>query len=172
MPNTALQALYTDPRLIFELAAQVEPPKVLAERYELDPQFLEEMLQVPQVKRLIAQKRKELDDAGYSLSQKAKLMFEDLLPTIYRKAKAEDISLSGVLSAAEFLRKVAGLDKQEVNANQGDKFSITINFSGAPTLGGSQAAVQVIDAVALPVLDLPDPPTYIQRVSSNELAYE
>lgn len=166
MTTTALQALHADPRLIFELAAQVEPPKVLAERYDLDPQFLEEMLQHPQVKKLVAQKKKELDDAGYGLAQKAKLMFEDLLPTIYKKAKSEDISLSGVLAAAEFLRKVAGMDKPEQQA-QGEKFSITINFGGAPA-----QLPQVIEVTATPAIDLPETPSYLQSPKLDSLNAE
>lgn len=160
--TTSQTLLDLDPKLVFDLAARVDPPAVVAERYGLDPDFLSELMETPHVKRLISTKRKELDDGGFALAAKAKLMFEDMLPDIYRRAKSENATLSGVLEAAKFMRTVAGLDKQDVNAQQ-EKFSITIQFGGAQPAPSTRIT---IDAQATPVADLDNPPPYLARVSA------
>ena len=129
MSNAALSHIHADPKLIFELAARVEPPEVIAANYDLDPAFLAEMVELPHVKKMIKAKKKELDDAGWVLASKAKLMFEDLLADVYKKAKSPDAGLSSVLETAKFMRTVAGLDRPE--ADKGERFGITINIGGS-----------------------------------------
>lgn len=161
--------LTTDAKLIFELAARMDPPEVLAEKYGLDPDYLLEMVETPHVKRMVADKRAELESQGFVLAQKAKLMFEDLLPDIYRRAKKQDVTLSGVLEAAKFFRSVAGLDKVESQANAGSRFSITINLP-SPGAPAAQAITIDVDTAALD-----QPPSYIPRVAApvcTDLAYE
>ena len=155
-----------DPKLIFDLASMVDPPHVVAQNYGLDPTYLQEVIETPHVKRLIRAKRKELDEAGFVLATKAKLMFEDLLPDIYKKAKSENTTLGGVLEAAKFLRVVAGLDQQAASAATQEKFSITIQFSNAP-----QTQPVTIDVAATPVAELDNPPAYIPRASNADLEY-
>lgn len=137
--NSAIQDIYTDPKLIFELAAGVESIEALAARYELDEAFLRELMDNPHIKRQLAERRKELDESGYTLAQKAKLCFEDLLGTVYIKARDKEATLTSVLAAAEFFRKVAGLDKKDVADVGPERFNITINIGGqgktlAPTV--------------------------------------
>jgi len=132
MSTTALDAIHTSPQLIFELASGVDSLDAIAERYELDAPFLRELMANPRVKKVISEKRKELDETGYTLAQKAKLCFEDLLQEVYKKARLPTAPLSATLAAAEFFRKVAGMDKQDASVAQ-DKFSITINLGGAQT---------------------------------------
>lgn len=139
----ATQLLGLDPKLVFDLAARVDPPNVIAANYGLDPQYLSEVVEIPHVKTLINAKRKELDDTGFVLAAKAKLMFEDLLPDVYKKAKSENTTLSGVLEAAKFMRTVAGLDKQDLGNGPAEKFSITINFSGAAPSSPAQTIIDV-----------------------------
>lgn len=164
--TSAAQLLDLDPKLVFDLAARVDPPAAIAARYGLDPTYLAEVMETPHVKRMISAKRKELDDAGFVLAAKAKLMFEDLMPDVYRKAKSENTTLSGVLEAAKFLRTVAGLDKQDPGAQPGEKFSIQIVFSGQ-----QPSAPVTIDVQATPVIELPPPPDYIPRTASSDLEY-
>jgi hypothetical protein len=137
MSNAALSQIHTDPKLVFELAARVEPPEVIAANYDLDPDFLMELMEVPHVKKLIRDKRKELDEGGFVLAAKAKLMFEDLLADVYKKAKAPETGLGGVLEAAKFMRTIAGMDKPEQSA--GEKFGITINIGS----GGGSVSVDI-----------------------------
>ena len=177
--NTAIDDLYTSPKLLFELAAGVEPLDAIADRYELDEAFLRELVEKPNVKRMLSERRKELEESGYTLAQKAKLCFEDLLGTVYTKARAPDASLAAVLSAAEFFRKVAGLDKREIDIGAGDKFSITINIGGAPSLNLTQAAKPVIDVEdALDInqqytdLDVLQDDTLLALNNQFEYAYE
>lgn len=160
---TSQTLLDLDPKLVFDLAARVDPLATVADRYGLDPQFLAELAESPHVNRLIKAKRKELDDAGFVLATKAKLMFEDLLPDIYRRAKGENSTLSGVLEAAKFLRTVAGLDKQDPGNLAGEKFSITIQFGGASAPASAPAqSTSTIDVTPTRVsIDLPPTPAYI-----------
>lgn len=141
--SQSTQLLDLDPKLVFDLAARVDPPHVIAATYGLDPQYLSEVMETPHVKSLVAAKRKELEDGGFVLEQKAKLMFEDLLPDLYRKAKSENTTLSGVLEVAKFMRTVARLDRQDVGAAQAEKFSITIQFSGSSPSPSSQTVIDI-----------------------------
>jgi hypothetical protein len=125
------------------------------------------MMETAHVKRAINQKRKELDEGGYVLAAKAKLMFEDLLPDVYRKAKSENTTLSGVLEAAKFMRTVAGLDKQDVANQQQEKFSITIQFSNPPP--GSQPIANSVTVIDMN--DIPVAPGYLPKASNAELEY-
>jgi hypothetical protein len=163
----ANQMLDLDPKLVFDLAARVDPPHVVAANYGLDPQFLLEVIETPHVKKVITAKRRELDEAGFALAMKAKLCYEDLMGDVYRKAKGENATLSGVLEAAKFFRTAAGLDKVDANAGQQEKFSITIQFGGAPQ-------PTTIDVVATRV-DLPSPPEFLQKemaLGLSDLAYD
>lgn len=162
--TNANHLLDLDPKLVFDLAARVDPPQVVADRYGLDPQYLAEVMAIPHVRRLVAAKRRELDDAGFVLSAKAKLMFEDLLPDVYRKAKSENATLSGVLEAAKFMRTVAGLDRQDPG-NTSEKFSITIQF------GGQSAPPTTIDVTATTSPGLTNVPSYVPRVVNTDLEY-
>ena len=156
----ARQLLTADPKLIFELASRMDPPEVIADRYGLDTDFLLQMMEVPHVKRAIADKRAELDKGGFVLAAKARLMFEDLLPEVYLRAKSKDATLSGILESAKFLRQVAGLDKQDPAERAQDRFSITINFSGASGPAGAQVVVNVGGDEH----QLPEPPSYLASV--------
>lgn len=173
--SEADQLLTLDPKLVFDLAARVETPAAVAAKYGLDPQYLAEVMESPHVQRVISAKRKELDDANFALTAKAKLMFEDLLPDIYKKAKSENTTLSGVLEAAKFMRTVAGLDKQDPSVAQQEKFSITIQFGGAPAnVRADQTRSQTVDVVATEVIDdLGRAPAYLSRAqaSNAELEY-
>ena len=130
MSQSAIETLHTDPKLVFDLASGLETLKTIADRYELDVDFLQELMDNPRIKKIVAEKKKELDDTGYTLAQKAKLCFEDLLGDVYKKARDPGASLGATLAAAEFFRKVANLDRPDSGA-QADKFSITINLAGA-----------------------------------------
>lgn len=158
--------LKLDPKVVFDLAARVDSPDTIARRYDLDEGYLGQVMQSPHVQRLVETKRKELNDAGYILATKAKLMFEDLLPDLYRKAKGEGATLAGILDAAKFLRTVAGLDKQDAGNNASERFSITIQFGG-----GAAPAPDTRLTIDGQAVRLEDPPPYVPRASTNDLAY-
>jgi hypothetical protein len=163
----ALTQAHLDPRLIFELAAQVERPEVIALNYDMEPTYLVELMESTHVKRLIREKKAELDKTGYALATKAKLCFEDLLGDVYTKAKGVDATLNGVMEAAKFFRTVAGLDKPET-AGPGEKFSINIQLSASGT-----ANIQVSTGLQRPVepitldmedFELPARPSYLKDI--------
>jgi hypothetical protein len=182
MNTLARTALNLDPRIIFDLAAQIDPPDVVAQEHGMDLGVLLALMENEQVKRAIADKRKELKETGFTLAAKAKLCFEDLLSDVYKKAKAPDVSLSATLNAADFFRKVAGLDRQDLSTQQ-EKFSISINLTGvtgtatvafnplAPNTQKKAAAFTVEDAQESLPSDLPEFITPALADSNVELEY-
>lgn len=157
------------PRLVFDLAARVDPLPVLADNYGLDEQYLTQVMELPHVKRLIFEKRKELDDAGFVLAAKAKLCYEDLLGDVYKKAKSENATLSGVLEAAKFFRTASGLDKQDASAQQAEKFSITINIGGEVQQPLTIDMVQNVMPTGVVEIDfeaLPPTPDWVPKISA------
>lgn len=167
-PSSAIDRAFIQPQLIFELAAKIDRPEVVAERYGLDPDFLLQVMETPRVKALIRDKQSELEKTGYSLAMKAKLCFEDLLGDVYVKAKKPDATLNGVLEAAKFMRTVAGLDKTDLGSAA--KFSISINIGGQKTV---LTATQTPDVVDVEDVSLPPKPEYLAgiRTFGNPLAY-
>jgi len=152
-PITALQELHTDTKLLFDLAAGVESLDDIADRYGLAPEMLLTLIERPNIRRAIKERKKELDDTGYSMAAKAKLCFEDLLGDVYKKSKKEDASLSALLASAEFFRRVAGLDKQDVNKGDNEKFSISINLGNPAATSAQNITVTVTEAQKTTVPD-------------------
>ena len=170
----ALSQITIDPKLVFELAAQVETPQELATRYEVDEDELQSLLETPHIKRLIREKRAELEKSGYTLAAKAKLCFEDLLSDIYVKATRPDSPLGAVLDAAKFMRTVAGLDRNDA-ALPGERFSIQINFGGQTAIPAAVTTfdMDAEDASSVALMNLPVKPLHLAgvRVFGNSLAY-
>lgn len=154
MSTPSNNLLELSPRLIFDLASQMNPPEVVAQDHGLDPQWLSEFVELPHVRRAIKDKKAELDAAGYSLVQKSRLMFEDGLADVYRKMKDPGVSLSALVETMKFLRSTAQLDKPEQTVAS-EKFVININ------LGGVAQQPITVDIQAVEVADLGSPPAYI-----------
>lgn len=142
MSTPSRELLDLSPKLIFDLACKMNPPHIVAVEHGLDPKWLSDFIEMPHVKRAIKEKERELEEAGYSLAAKSKLMLEDVLPDIYRRMKDPGTSLSSMLDGAKFLRQMSGLDKQDLTPKAGEKFAINIIFGGAP---GKQATIDVVD---------------------------
>jgi hypothetical protein len=100
---------------------------------------------------------KELTDSGWSFSAKAKVLAEDLLPTVYGMAKDADVPAAVRQKLIENLVDWGDLKpKTTLQGAQGPGFSITINVPGVTT--STHNALTTVDAVEVPVMTLPKAP--------------
>ena len=111
----------------------------------------------PQFTRYVETYTKELTDSGWSFSAKAKVLAEDLLPTVYGMAKDVDVPAAVRQKLIENLVEWGDLKPKGAQAGPvGPGFSITINVPGAAptTLNGINAQ----EAIEVPTFTLPSAP--------------
>ena len=143
------------PKLVLEIAYGIEPPEEIAERYGFSSAewaLLEE--HKPFIKQ-VDDKKEELRAGGYSFRMKAAVIAEELLGTLYLKAKESDASFHTILETVKLTSKAAGFETppREEQAT-GAQFSITINLGGGKSVHvGSSVAKQNIIDVEPEILD-------------------
>ena len=100
----------------------------------------------PQFQRYVDMYVKELRDSGFSFSAKARVLAEDLLPTLYHMAKDSDVPAAVRRQAITDIVEWAEL-KPKTNqiAPSGPGFSITINL---PSTGNAPAQTMILEATA------------------------
>jgi hypothetical protein len=100
----------------------------------------------PQFQRYVEMYVKELKDTGFSFSAKARVLAEDLLPTLYHMAKDTDVPAAVRRQAITDIVEWAEL-KPKTNqiAQTGPGFSITINL---PSVGNAPPQAIVLEANA------------------------
>lgn len=98
----------------------------------------------PQFQRYVDMYTKELRDSGFSFSAKARVLAEDLLPTLYHMAKDDDVPAAVRRQAITDIVEWAEL-KPKTNqiAQSGPGFSITINL---PSTANSPQQTMILEA--------------------------
>ena len=98
----------------------------------------------PQFQRYVEMYVKELKDSGFSFAAKAKVLAEDLLPTLYHMAKDSDVPAAVRRQAITDIVEWAEL-KPKTNqiAQSGPGFSITINI---PSTANSPQQTLILEA--------------------------
>lgn len=98
----------------------------------------------PQFQRYVDMYVKELKDSGFSFSAKARVLAEDLLPTLYHMAKDSDVPAAVRRQAITDIVEWAEL-KPKTNqiAQTGPGFSITINI---PSTANSPQQTMILEA--------------------------
>lgn len=111
----------------------------------------------PQFTRYVETYTKELTDSGWSFSAKAKVLAEDLLPTVYGMAKDVDVPAAVRQKLIENLVEWGDLKPKTTGMPvTGPGFSITINVPGvAPSV---MNGVGLQDVVEVPTFVLPSAP--------------
>ena len=100
----------------------------------------------PQFQRYVDMYVKELKDSGFSFSAKARVLAEDLLPTLYHMAKDMDTPAAVRRQAITDIVEWAELKpKTNAVAASGPGFSITINL---PSMGNAAPQTLILDAKA------------------------
>jgi len=149
-----------DPKFVFELAAGLEDPDHIAEKYHLRSETWDSLRQDENFRKVVDSKRAELQKSGYTFRLKAALAAEDLLDEVYVGAKSPDASLSAKLESFKYLTKIAGLEpKEDKSLAVGTGFSIKIEL-GENSITINQSARETIDIT--PEDELPDAPDYIK----------
>lgn len=167
------------PKLVLEVAYGVEPPEEIAERYGFSrTEWLLLKEHKPFVKQ-VEDKKEELRAGGYTFRMKSAVIAEDLLGTLYLKAKEEDASFHTILETVKLTAKAAGFEApQKEETNTGSSFQITINLGGGKSVhvGASAAQPQnsIIDIDPEPLdydIDLGEVPWHL-RTARSELRLE
>jgi len=136
------------PKLVLEVAYGVEPPEEIAERYGFSSaEWLLLKEHKPFVKQ-VEDKKEELRAGGYTFRMKSAVIAEELLTTLYLKAKEGDASFHTILETVKLTAKAAGFEappKEETNT--GSQFSITINLGGGKSVhvGHTPTQPSIID---------------------------
>jgi hypothetical protein len=98
----------------------------------------------PQYQRYVDAYARELQENGFSIQAKSRLLAEDLLPTMYHLAKDPDAPAAARVKIFEnFIELADAKPKTSLNALPGSGFSITINI---PQVGHSPAQTLVLEA--------------------------
>lgn len=98
----------------------------------------------PQFQRYVDMYVKELKDSGFSFSAKARVLAEDLLPTLYHMAKDVDVPAAVRRQAITDIVEWAELKpKTNAVAASGPGFSITINL---PSTANSPQQTLILEA--------------------------
>lgn len=124
-------------QLVWEVAAGLEDPAVVAERFGFTGLKWERLSQWGPFITAVQAQRSEFEKTGVTFRLKAGLMAEQMMDQMFKQAVSNDSTILQKLSVFNSLVDVAGLKpdkKAPVEAsNQAPKFSITINI---PQVGG------------------------------------
>jgi len=135
---TALDAHVTldiPPQLVWECAAGLEDPVVIAQRFGFEGDKWERLAQWAPFITAVQVQRAEFDRSGVTFRLKAGLMAEEMMSQMFKQTISADSTILQKLSVFQSLVDVAGLkpDKKLSSADQNaaPKFSITINIPQA-----------------------------------------
>lgn len=125
-------------QLVWEVAAGVEDPSIVAARHGFEGEKWERLSQWSPFIIAVQQQRAEFERSGFTFRLKAGLMAEQMMDQMFKQAVSNDSTILQKLSVFQSLVDVAGLkpDKkvQGDAAGTAPKFSITINIpSAGPT---------------------------------------
>jgi hypothetical protein len=138
LPAQAMEPHHTldvPAQLVWECAAGVEDPALIAARYGFEGDKWERLSQWTPFIVAVQQQRAEFERTGITFRLKAGLMAEQMMDQMFKQAVSNDSTILQKLSVFNSLVEVAGLkpDKKAAvdAAGQAPKFSITINIPQA-----------------------------------------
>lgn len=141
--------LWVSPAMIFEIAQGTEPDHVVAARYGWKGERFDRLKATPRFKQDVAQYKARQSDPD-TTKTKALIIWNDLLPDLYRAALASD-SVAVKLEVMKYIGKVAGLEPNAQAIQGGNPaFHLTLNL-GAQTVTVTQPQAPVVDGTAEPV---------------------
>ena len=136
-PNAAQAHVTLDipPQLVWECAAGLEDPVIVAQRFGFEGDKWERLAQWPPFITAVQTQRAEFDRNGMTFRLKAGLMAEEMMSQMFKQTISADSTILQKLSVFNSLVDVAGLkpDKKaaDASASAAPKFSITINIPQA-----------------------------------------
>lgn len=131
-PKSAAQMSF-DPKLVMELAMELDSPSVVFARYGYTP---EEMAALIGNKHFITALKDMMDQVkkdGLSFKMKAKMQAEDLLQQSYSMATNPDTPAAVRADIIKWTAKMADLEPKSTDGkSMGQGFQLNITFAGAP----------------------------------------
>lgn len=128
-------SLDVPPQLVWECAAGLEDPAVIASRFGFEGEKWERLSQWGPFITAVQTQRAEFDRNGMTFRLKAGMMAEEMMGQMFKQAMASDSTILQKMSVFNSLVEVAGLkpDKKAASAEvaAAPKFSITINIPQA-----------------------------------------
>lgn len=125
--TAAFDLLDASPRMIYEIAAGLEDPVAIAERYGVSREVLEQLWDHPVFQNRRENARQELEAHGHSVRFKAKEVYEMALNRIATDISKDDLPVNVRLDVMKHLAEIADLKpKQNVPAPGAEKFGIQI----------------------------------------------
>jgi hypothetical protein len=123
-------------QLVWECAAGVEDPTVVAERFGFEGDKWARLSQWPPFIQAVQRQRAEFEREGVTFRLKAGLMAEQVMDQMFKQAVGTESSILQKLSVFNALVDVSGLKPEKKGAQQADagaapRFSITINIPNA-----------------------------------------
>ena len=120
--------LQVKPEFIVDLALGIYPPDKLCAKHGVSDLELMQLYTQEWFNRAIAEKKAELEKAGFNFTAKMKMMAEDMLIDAYHAAKLSD-AVTPKLDVAKQLVKVAGLEPTPAANGNLNAPGFTINIS-------------------------------------------
>jgi hypothetical protein len=126
-------------QLVWECAAGVEDPTIVAQRFGFEGDKWERLAQWPPFIQAVQRQRAEFEREGVTFRLKAGLMAEQVMDQMFKQAVGTDSTILQKLSVFNALVDVSGLKPEKKQAGAADpsaapRFSITINIpNGGPT---------------------------------------
>lgn len=126
-------------QLVWECAAGVEDPAIVAARFGFEGDKWARLSQWPPFIQAVQRQRSEFEREGVTFRLKAGLMAEQVMDQMFKQAVGSDTTILQKLSVFNALVDVSGLKPDKKAAGQSDpnaaqRFSITINIpGGGPT---------------------------------------
>jgi len=122
-----MDPLSVKPEMIIDVALGIKTQDQICTKYSLTDLELLKLYTQEWFNKQVAEKRTELEKAGFNFTAKMKMMAEDMLIDAYHAAKLSD-AVTPKLDVAKQLVKVAGLEPAANAPNQGAP-GFTINIS-------------------------------------------
>jgi hypothetical protein len=123
-------------QLVWECAAGVEDPTIVAARFGFEGDKWARLSQWPPFIQAVQRQRAEFEREGVTFRLKAGLMAEQVMDQMFKQAVGTDSTILQKLSVFNALVDVSGLKPEKKSAQQADanaapRFSITINIPGS-----------------------------------------
>jgi len=123
-----VEPLDVKPELIVDIALGFKTHDQICTKYSLADKELLQLYTQEWFNKAVADKKAELEKAGFNFTAKMKMMAEDMLVDAYHAAKLSD-AVTPKLDVAKQLVKVAGLEPAPNNPQNNNAPGFTINIS-------------------------------------------
>lgn len=154
MPNVATavpiySAELTLIKLAREIAMDIQPIDKILSMLNMASDQYRQISQAPAFQRILSQQMEEWNAASNTAERvrlKSQAFVEEALPEFFARAHDKAETLSSKVEILKTVAKFAGLEKQFVDANPGEKFSVIINLGGGDSIRVEQELpVKVIE---------------------------